>query len=365
MVVRNYISGSYPVVDAYSGVNAIHEELLDNNYLVVLEQGNYSGILTANDLIERPHKLVIDCLTDKPKLSPDDSILAAMDLFSKDKSVALPVFNKEKFIGVVEKKQLLLSLKEKIVLLHKKSLISENSKSQFLRNLSHEIRTPLNVILGFLNILADLDIEDFKKDGLDHFNIVRQNADHFLIRVNDLVELALIHSGDNISIHSEPVVIENIFTEIKDHFEGLDNYKNKKVVLEYLNTNAKASIHTDYQKTKHILYHLVDNAVKFSPEQGKVTFGVKSLDEGEIIFIVTNNNNGRAKISDEKKIFELFEKDESTEPGFVEGLGTGLTIVKELIDLLKGKVWIDTNTENETAFYFSIPIQLEHQLELS
>ena len=363
MVVKNYISGSYPVVDAYTGVNVIHEELLDNNYLVVLEQGNYSGILTANDLIERPHKLVVDCLTEKPKLNPDDSILAAMDLFSKNKSVALPVFNKENFIGVVEKKQLLLSLKEKIILLHKKSLISENSKSQFLRNLSHEIRTPLNVILGFLNILADLDIEDFKNDGMDHFNIVRQNADHFLIRVNDLVELALIHSGDNISVHSESVVIENIFIEIKDHFESLDNYKNKKVTLEYLNTNAEACIYTDYQKTKHILYHLVDNAIKFSPKHGTVIYGVKSLDDGEIVFVVTNHNNGRAKISDEKKIFELFEKDESTEPGFFEGLGTGLTIVKELIDLLKGKVWIDTNATDETTFYFSIPIQVKQRQE--
>jgi len=353
MEIKNYISNLYQTVHPYDGIHSIEEKFLEKDYLVVVNDNEYLGILTSCDLIKHPHKIVIDCLTEKEHISADETIISVLDKFNKNQCPALPVFQENRFIGIIEKYDLINKLKLKINELYSKSIISQNVKLSFLSNLSHEIRTPLNGILGFLEIISKLNAEDFKAEGESHCDIIRSCADRFLLIMNDLIDLSLINSGDDIKILRENIRIENIFSDLKEFFETASSILDKKVFIHYINPDTSFTILSDGKRIKHILYHLIDNAIKFS-NNGIVKFGYE-IDNQNIVFFVTNKGS---QINEEKrnKIFEAFYKQDTINNKDSSGLGIGLPLVKKISELLGGKIDFATN-ETETTFYVILPLR--------
>lgn len=354
MIVKDYISHSFPTVNPYCGINSIAEKLLEKDYLVVTDESGFVGILTPNDLIKRPHKLVIDCLSKKDILSDSDTVSYALDKMYYYQSVALPVFQNEKFIGIIEKKDILKALTQRIDELYGKSIISEKLKSQFLANLSHEIRTPMNAIIGFLDILSNMDLEDYQNNK-DYLDIVKNSADHFLIMMNDLVELSVINAGGNLKISEEHFLPENIFAELKEYFEQKSLYKNKIITISYINPDPSLRLFGDVKKIKHILFHLIDNAVKFSGNGNKILFGLTAAEDSSAHFFVTNTGSS-VEEEDKDRIFEIFEKNRKNDFPYIEGLGLGLTVVKKITELLGGNIGMISENNNQTTFTFSIPV---------
>ena len=212
MIIENYISKTYPTVDPYEGIKSVEERLIENQYLVVVDKNDkYYGILTTSDIIKRPHKIVIDCITNKANLVVDDTVSSALDKFCSSQSFVLPVLKENNFIGIIEKNQIIRELKLTVNKLFDKSLVSEKAKGNFLNNLSHEIRTPLNGILGFLDIVSQLDNDDVIKDHKTFNNIIKKSANQFLIIMNDLIELSSVHTNNEISINKDNVNIIEIF----------------------------------------------------------------------------------------------------------------------------------------------------------
>jgi len=349
MEIKDYISDLYPKVTPCEGINSIEGKLLESEYLVVIDKDEYVGILTPWDLIKRPHKIVIDCLTTKEHIMADDAIISVFDKFRRNKCSVLPVFQENEFIGIIEKNSLINKLKSQVNQLYENLIISQNLKSSFLNSLSHEIRTPLNGVLGFLEIMSDFDIEDFKVNGESHYEIIKKSADRFLLVMNDLVDLSLIDSGDKIKITKERVIIEPIFLDLKELFEASTSISNKEVSVQYINPDTSMTICSDRKKIEHILYHLIDNAIKFSTE-GKINFGY-NLNLQSITFFVTNDGT----LVDEKgQIFEAFYK-QSKNKEYSEGLGIGLALVKKMTELLGGTVDYSA-TKTETTFNVTLPL---------
>lgn len=349
MEIKEYISGSYPKVTQYEGISSIEERLLENEFLVVVDNEEYVGILTPWDLIKRPHKIVIDCLTIKEPIMADDTIISVFEKFQRNRCLVLPVFHGNEFLGIVEKNNLINKLKGKVNQLYDNLVISQNLKSSFLNSLSHEIRTPLNGVLGFLELMSDLDVEGFKINGESHLDIIKKSADRFLSIMNDLVDLSLIHSGDKIKVKREKVMIETIFSDLRDFFEGSTIVSNKEISVHYINPNTSMTICSDRKKIERILYHLIDNAIKFSNE-GTVKYGY-NLNDQSITFFVTN----KGILSDDKgKVFEAFYK-QGANKEYIEGLGIGLALVKEMTELLHGTVNYSTSG-TETTFDFTLPL---------
>jgi len=357
MLVKQYLSGSYPRVDAYSSVSSAEDELIENNFLVVFEEGNYCGLLVPSDLIRHPKRLVIDCLTEKYKLHPEDTILFALDQLNESHSCALPVFENDRFIGIIEKKNIISALRVLIDELHEKSLISQKAKTEFLNGLSHEIRTPLNGILGFLNILSGMDLNHASKNYKKYTDIISENADRFLLTMNDLIELSLTHSGEGIQLNPEMVNIESVFAELKDFFLTQHQYRNKNLSYTYFSPDSSFDIMVDRKKLKHILYHLIDNASKFSLNNGTISFGMEKTtgDENLMTFFVRNTGSVIPE-EDKQTIFNLFEKSKSGTLNTV-GLGIGLTVVKNFVESMQGNVELITEN-NITIFRFSIPLKM-------
>lgn len=357
MVLKNYVSNTYPTVEPFEGINSVENLLLENQYLVVIENNNYQGILTISDIIKRPHKIVIDCITKKESIKIDDTIASALEKFYSSQSFVLPVMNGSDFIGVIEKDQILTALETKVNKLYDKSLISEKAKINFLNNLSHEIRTPLNGILGFLDIIAQLDTDDLTIKKESFSKSIRKSAEHFLIIMSDLVELSFFHAGEELSIRKNNVDIVKVFTELKDFFNELLLFQNRKATIIYSNSDSSCWIHTDGKKLKHILYHLINNAIKFS-EDNKVTFGFELKPKEKNISLFVKNKDSNIDQKDVLKMFDIFEKQENIGKELNFGLGIGLPLVKNLTDLLGGRIEVETKNK-EISFLVNIPIEQE------
>lgn len=115
MDLKKYISDTYPIVGPFEGINSIESRLLKYRYLVVVDDDEkFHGILIPCDVIEHPHKIVIDCITKKGNIAHTDSIFTALDKFHSNQCFALPVLNGNDFIGIIEKDQILSDLDGKI-----------------------------------------------------------------------------------------------------------------------------------------------------------------------------------------------------------------------------------------------------------
>jgi len=356
MNLRKYISKNYPIVKPFEGINSIEKALLEHQYLVIADENcTFYGILIASDIIKRPHKIVIDCFTKKESLLVDDTIASALKKFKMSNSFVLPVMDGSDFIGVIEKDRILKELETKNNQLYSKTLISEKAKNNFLNNLSHEIRTPLNAILGFIEIISQLNKDDSTINHEKCCQIIGESADHFLEIMKDLIELSLLQSGDEVSINKDNVDIIKILNELKNHFNKLLCPQNKKATIIYLNSESSLNLYTDGEKLKHILYHLINNAIKFSDNK-KVTFGFELVATKNIIsFFVKNDDYNIAK-KDILKMFNIFEKQEDIENELNPGLGIGLPLVKSLTNLLGGHIKVETKN-NEICFIVSLPIK--------
>jgi len=354
MEIKSYILNSYTTILPFAGINSVEKALLKNEYLVVInDDEKFQGILTPFDLIKRPHKIVIDCLTEKEHVSADETITSVFDKFKKNHCSALPVFKENEFIGIVEKHSIIDKLRIETNELYNRSVTSQNVKDSFLNNLSHEIRTPLNGVLGFLEIISKLDKEDIKTKGEEYSNIVKKSADRFLLIMNDLIDLALINFGDDIEVERENVSVETIFSDLKAYFKTTTLLYNRNISIHYKNPDSSFVFFSDSKKIKHILYHLIDNAIKFSNNNNKVMFGYE-IENQNIVFYVTNSGT---QITEDKKekIFDAFEKKSIYNNELVAGLGIGLPLVKKLSELLGGKIDFVTN-EIQTTFFCTIPI---------
>jgi len=355
MDLKKYLSSNYPVVKPFDGINSVEDRLLEHQYLVIIdEDSQFCGILIASDIIKYPHKLVIDCVTKKESLMLDDSISSVFEKFYRSKSFVLPLMDGSKFIGVIEKDRIIKELKLKVDELYTSSLISEKAKNNFLNNLCHEIRTPLNGILGFLDIVSSLDKDELIDNKGGCFDVIEKSADNFLRIMNDLVELSLLHAGDEVSIDKDNVDIVKILNELKDYFSQLLCTQNKKATLIYSNSETHLNIYTDEKKVKHILYHLIDNAIKFS-QDNKVSFGFELQPDKRYINLFVKNNDPNINQKDLIKMLDVFEKQESIGEELNSGLGIGLPLVKKLTDLLGGRIEVKTKNK-EISFIVNLPI---------
>ena len=226
---------------------------------------------------------------------------------------------------------------------------SDRLKSAFLANMSHEIRTPMNGILGFAELLKEpkLNSEQQKK----YIDIIEQSGTHLLTIINDIMNISKIEAGQmEISISETNMndQINYVFTFFKPEVEK------KGIRLIYKNDLPEKEIivHTDRDKIDAILINLVKNAIKFT-EEGSIEIGYSK--KGAFLeSFVKDTGSG---ISNEQKeiIFERFRKYSPKHTQNYDGAGLGLSISKAYVELLGGKIWVESELGKGSAFYFTIP----------
>ena len=238
---------------------------------------------------------------------------------------------------------------------------SDKLKSSFLANMSHEIRTPLNAILGFSSLISNA-VEDnpefkFYQESID------SNSEMLVKIVDDVLDISKIEAGQ-LQVKKRETSLLNLFNEVYEIYkQQLDRGRKSRVDLIFnnpLHDNEDLIIETDKFRLKQILYNLLSNAIKFTAK-GYVEFGFK-VDYSAIKFYVKDTGVGIPK-NDFDSIFERFVKIEDHEELY-RGNGLGLSLSKSLVELLGGKIWVDSLIGHGSTFYFTIPDTNSKKLEV-
>jgi PAS domain S-box-containing protein len=237
---------------------------------------------------------------------------------------------------------------------------SDRLKTAFLQNMSHEIRTPMNAIMGFSSLLVDYYND---KPKLEQFaEIINLRCNDLLEIINDILAISKIESGQ-LPVNNELCDLNDLFTELADFFKEHQKRIGKqhiKFELRALCNLSEFTINTDKVKLRQIFINLIGNAFKFT-ETGRIEGGCRLDGNDNLVFYVTDTGIG---IPSDKQhiIFERFIQLPQNKDFTFGGTGLGLSIVKGLINLLGGRIWVESQPESEgkpggTTFYFSIPVK--------
>ncbi len=233
---------------------------------------------------------------------------------------------------------------------------SDRLKSAFLANMSHEVRTPMNAIIGFSSLLIDEEVTDDEKK--EYIRRIIQNGSSLMNLIDDIVNISIIESGQ-LKIFKQNTNINQVIQELIQHFIfKIQNSKNQQVEIRHTihDINKPLMLYTDGSRLKQILTNLIDNAVKYT-EQGTVTVGYEEINSGSepsINFFVRDTGIGMTE-KQKSKLFERFSKADDSKEKLYRGAGLGLSVCKNLVELLGGKIHADSELNAGSTFYFSLP----------
>lgn len=261
---------------------------------------------------------------------------------------------------LINRKNNEVNLKEAL----KRATESDRLKSTFLATMSHELRTPLNAIIGFSEFLNQKSPpEDVEKFG----KIINSSGYHLLSIVNDLFDITLIESGET-KTRMEEVPLKNMFNDV--HSIIVDKQlrsgkSNIELRLEIPPDEIDLIIITDLNKLRQILTNLLKNALKFTVE-GHIKYGYKLGKEQNntvLQFYVKDTGIG-VKKDKQEIIFNIFTQGEDTNTRRFGGTGIGLSVAKKLTELLGGRIWLESEENKGSTFFFSLPFN-KPQIEVT
>ena len=224
-------------------------------------------------------------------------------------------------------------------------------KSEFLANMSHEIRTPMNGILGFVDIL--IDDEDLNEDQIESLTFIKRSADSLMGIINQVLDLS--------KVESKTLTIDNIDFDLELMlFDVCDIAKKqlKESPVEFIVDieNIPSIVRGDPTRMRQILSNLMDNAAKFTP-QGHIILQARVLSEDEttieLQFSVSDTGIG---ISEDKLdyIFDSFRQADGSTTRKFGGTGLGLSISRKIVELMEGRMWVESSLGTGSQFFFSL-----------
>jgi PAS domain S-box-containing protein len=236
----------------------------------------------------------------------------------------------------------------------KANIVAETSsrlKTSFLANISHEIRTPLNSVVGFSNLLLSNSLsQETKEEYIEHIN---HNSEKLLQIIGDIIDLSRLESSQ-IEITYEESSVNSIVSEVVDEARLVIKRNEKPLILNVKNQFEETTdlIFTDRIWLKRVLSHLMDNAVKFTLT-GTIEFSYFLVNE-DLFFKIKDTGIGISK-ENLSRIFEEFRQEIDGHHRPFEGLGIGLTLAKEVIERMGGKIHVESEKGVGSEFSFSIP----------
>ena len=270
-----------------------------------------------------------------------------------EKAVISPILNSKgrvaNFVAIkddiTEKKKMIQELIES----KEKAEAANRLKTAFLNNISHEVRTPLNGILGFGELMARKDLK--AEDKQLYLSILRKSSDRLMNTITDYMDISLITSG-NMTVTKKQIYLSQIFDSVFVDFEKKCTEKNLKFNLLTEGCDGQI-IETDVDLLLKVITHIMDNAVKFTAS-GHITFECRFADY-TVEFIIDDSGCGIDKEM-QQMVFETFTQENFQTTRSHEGSGLGLSISKGIVELLGGKIELESEKGTGTKVQIALPL---------
>lgn len=238
-----------------------------------------------------------------------------------------------------------------------KILESDRIKNEFLANISHELRTPLNAIIGFSEVLSAKLFGELNEKQEEYINDIYISGIHLLGMINEILDISKIEARA-MTINRTEFFISQAVDEVVNVLKPLADKKSisiNKIIQD-------ESIYADFLKIKQILYNLLSNAIKFTNDNGKIS--VKAKFEKNNFFLEVKDNGIGIEKKYQDQIFMKFVQLENAYTKTESSTGLGLTITKELVEMHNGKIIVESEAGNGTAFIITIPLSEQNSLNL-
>jgi PAS domain S-box-containing protein len=222
-------------------------------------------------------------------------------------------------------------------------------KDQFLSTMSHELRTPLNAVLGFSDLLADERYGPLNDRQQRYVAHIHTGGKHLLKLISDILDLSKIEAG-RMELTREDVTVTSAFVEVISALYPLAEKKSQALLQQ---VEPHLHVRADAMRFKQVLMNLAGNAIKFTPEGGRIELAARQVDDQ--VRVEVRDNGPGIPLDQQQRIFEAFFR--LTEIGSAtEGTGLGLAITARLVELHGGKLGIESQPGEGTCFYFSLPL---------
>lgn len=240
---------------------------------------------------------------------------------------------------------------------------ANNAKTSFLNSMSHDIRTPMNAIIGFTKLIKDHI--DEKEKILDYQEKITEASNHLLSLINDILDMSRIESG-RVNIEENVESLNEMMQGLNDIVQADVENKNLDFSIEMINV-VDVKVYCDKLRINQILLNLISNAIKFTPNGGKVTLSVteKSISKngyGKYEFRVKDTGIG---MSPEfmKVIFEPFTREHTSTVSGIQGTGLGMSIAKSIVDMMAGTIEVKSKPNKGTEFIVTLELKLDEERE--
>ena len=230
---------------------------------------------------------------------------------------------------------------------------SDRLKSAFLANMSHEIRTPLNSIIGFSELLGDPSFDEQQKD--EFRQTIVDNGNNLLFIISDIMDFSMLEAGQ-MKIRKELISVRKLLTELQNDFSKKANQKGIEFRIALSQNTPDIQIESDLYRIRQIFNNLIGNALKFTLK-GYIEIGYQV--ENNIVTFHTKDTGIGIDSTYHQSIFERFRQVDLAKTRKYGGNGLGLAISKNLVELLGGTIWVESEPDKFSNFIFTIPIKTE------
>ena len=291
-------------------------------------------------------KTVVDWTSVSPTWEKGAFLEQRLEVEDRVVSVRLaPVLMQDDFLGTV-------SVFRDIT----KEVEAERAKSEFVSTVSHELRTPMTSIKGYTDLLYLGAAGEVNENQRRFLSIIKSNVDRLTMLIHELLDISRIETG-RVKLDLKPLSITQIVNELLLVMRA--QAEEKHLALTAHIPSGLPPVRGDHDRVTQILTNLIANACQYTPSGGRVTIEARASD-GFIQVDVSDTGIGIA-VEDQKKIFERFFRADHPVVRETEGTGLGLPIVKSLVELHGGRIWVESEPGKGSTFSFTLPIAEEEQ----
>jgi len=271
---------------------------------------------------------------------------------------ALPLLNDigmpYKWIGVCTDITDKKNAEKELMHAKEKAEAANKAKSQFLANMSHELRTPINAMLGFSKILKVQHIGPLNTIQNEYLEHIIESSKRLLALIDDILDLSRVEAG-KIEITKDVFNIDKLMKQIATTYSSIITKRGLTFQIHLTQDRPKYFISDEY-RIEQILKNLISNAIKFT-DHGKIEVFVSIKSENELLFEVRDTGIG-IPIDKKNSLFDKFFQADSSYAKKFSGAGLGLAISKELVELLGGKIWLESDVGKGSRFFFTLKVDI-------